>query len=146
MSIHKYRVKSTCLSCGSRIRGPDVAVVTMVREDNQETKAHSVRRFLNSLPSRGQGEANRTRVNSRFLNSDKTNAQAVPGDRLGVKLTGIRLVVGNLPSPCIAIANNTGGYHIAYITVTIFPPDGVLKNENKISVNVTASVECNNGG
>ena len=42
MSIHKYRVKSTCLSCGSRIRGPDVAIVTMVREDNHETKAHSV--------------------------------------------------------------------------------------------------------
>ena len=42
MSIHKYRVKSTCLSCGSRIRRPDVAIVTMVREDNHETKAHSV--------------------------------------------------------------------------------------------------------
>ena len=42
MSIHKYRVRSTCLSCCNRIRGPAVAVVTMVREDNHETKARLV--------------------------------------------------------------------------------------------------------
>ena len=42
MSIHKYRVRSTFLSCGSRIRGPAIAVVTMVRDDNYEAREYLV--------------------------------------------------------------------------------------------------------
>ena len=40
MSVCKYRVRGTlCLSCGSRIKGPAVVVVTQVREDDYVARA-----------------------------------------------------------------------------------------------------------
>ena len=42
MSISKHRVRSTCLSCGRRISGPAVAVVTKIKEDNHQPRAYLV--------------------------------------------------------------------------------------------------------
>ena len=42
MSIRKYRVRSTYLSCNRRLRGSAVAVVTKIREDNHEAKVYLV--------------------------------------------------------------------------------------------------------
>ena len=42
MPISKYRVKSTCLSCGKNIAGPAVAVVTQIKEDNHEVRAYLI--------------------------------------------------------------------------------------------------------
>ncbi len=40
MTISKYRVRSTCLSCGRRVKGSVVAVVTTVKEDEHEPRAY----------------------------------------------------------------------------------------------------------
>ena len=40
MPISKYRVRSTCLSCNTHIRGPAVAVVTNVKEDQHEPRGY----------------------------------------------------------------------------------------------------------
>ena len=55
MSIRKYTVRSTCLSCNRRLRGSAVAVVTKVREDNHEARFYLVhescqRTMLRALP------------------------------------------------------------------------------------------------
>ena len=42
MPVNKYRVRSTCLSCGLRIGGQVVAVVTTVREDDRQPRAYLV--------------------------------------------------------------------------------------------------------
>ena len=42
MPVNKYRVRSTCLSCGRRVSGQVVAVVTAVREDDYQPKAYLV--------------------------------------------------------------------------------------------------------
>ena len=42
MPVNKYRVRSICLSCGRRITGQVVAVVTTVREDHHQPKAYLV--------------------------------------------------------------------------------------------------------
>lgn len=42
MSISKYRVRSTCLSCNRRISGPTVVVVTRIREDGHQARAYLV--------------------------------------------------------------------------------------------------------
>ena len=40
MSVSKYLVRSACLSCGERVRGQCVVVVTRVREDDHEPRAY----------------------------------------------------------------------------------------------------------
>lgn len=40
MSINKYRVRATCLSCGKRVKGPTVAVISTVKEDGHQTKVY----------------------------------------------------------------------------------------------------------
>lgn len=40
LSISKYRVPGTCLSCRKKISGPTIAVVTDVKEDNQAARAY----------------------------------------------------------------------------------------------------------
>ena len=40
MPISKYRVRSTCLSCNTRIRRPAVAVVTNIKEDQHAPRAY----------------------------------------------------------------------------------------------------------
>lgn len=40
MSVSKYRVRSTCLSCGERVRGQCVVVVTRLLEDDHEPRAY----------------------------------------------------------------------------------------------------------
>ena len=42
MPVSRYRVRSTCLSCGRRISGLVVAVVTTIREDGHPSKAYLV--------------------------------------------------------------------------------------------------------
>ena len=42
MSISKFRVRSSCLSCNRRITGQVVAVVTTVREDDHQPRAYLV--------------------------------------------------------------------------------------------------------
>ena len=42
MTVSKYRVRSTCLSCNRRITGTAVAVITQVREDDHQPKAYLV--------------------------------------------------------------------------------------------------------
>ena len=42
MSVSKYQVRSTCLSCNRRISGPAVVVVTTVREDDHQPRAYLV--------------------------------------------------------------------------------------------------------
>ena len=42
MSVSKYQVRSTCLSCNRRISGPAIAVVTTVKEDDHQPRAYLV--------------------------------------------------------------------------------------------------------
>ena len=42
MPVSKYRVRSTCLSCGHRTSGQAVAVFTTVREDDHQPRAYLV--------------------------------------------------------------------------------------------------------
>lgn len=42
MSVSKYRVRSTCLTCGRRITSQVVAAVTTVREDDHQPRSHLV--------------------------------------------------------------------------------------------------------
>ena len=42
MPISKYRVRSTCLSCGRRVKGNVVAVVTTVKEDKHQPRAYLI--------------------------------------------------------------------------------------------------------
>ncbi len=42
MSVSKYRVRSTCLSCNRRISGQVIAVVATVGEDDHRPKAYPV--------------------------------------------------------------------------------------------------------
>ena len=48
MSISKYRVGSTCMSCNKRISGPTIVVVTEVREDNHEPRAYLLHKSCES--------------------------------------------------------------------------------------------------
>lgn len=55
MSVSKYRVRSTCLSCNRRITGQVVVVVTTVREDDRQPSAYLVQEgcqstMLHELP------------------------------------------------------------------------------------------------
>ena len=43
MPVSKYRVRSNCLSCGRRISGQVVAVVTTVRKYDHRPRAYLVR-------------------------------------------------------------------------------------------------------
>lgn len=40
--ISKYRVRSTCLSCGQRVKGNVVAVVTTIKGDEHEPRAYLI--------------------------------------------------------------------------------------------------------
>ena len=61
MSVSKYQVRSTCLSCNRRISGPAVVVVTTVREDDHQPRAYLVHEgcqtaMLLDLPFDGEPE------------------------------------------------------------------------------------------
>ena len=40
MPVKKFKVRSTCLSCGTKITGTTVALITEIKEDNQRVKAY----------------------------------------------------------------------------------------------------------
>ena len=42
MPVSKYRVRSTCPSCGRRITARAVAAVTTIKEDDHQAKAYLV--------------------------------------------------------------------------------------------------------